>query len=330
MSCIERRPRCGDAVAASTPDPLVRLGSLTAVLVSLASSIGSAIGSAIEHPIATFVLMLLGASCMSALVVLIVILFAVDNCAPVAGSPECVAGVVSRIVPAFSDLIVVVAPWMAQHDRVDVIVKSRYWDVVESGQAHVLCTAVEPPRRSEILRSYFKSDRVCQVNTAAIVGAIIGAIIGIIIMGLLVAAVVAALVVLVAFVAGACVGSWGVLCPLAIIAAVVVGAVIGALAALIGAAVAGLIVMAVTNGDPAPTQDSAGTAIQVGDLITVHGNMLRRDGRLLSMDKDDGANVLWWVTSSSLSGKVPASTPSEPFSYCDIDEVFPEDECGEV
>lgn len=45
----------------------------------------------------------------------------------------CYAGVVTEIEPSFSDGWSSLAPYAAQHDRIDVVVKPDYWNLVERG-----------------------------------------------------------------------------------------------------------------------------------------------------------------------------------------------------
>jgi hypothetical protein len=50
---------------------------------------------------------------------------------PTKGLKGCYAGVVTSITPSFDDFFSNIAPYAAQHDRVDVVVKPTYWDIVE-------------------------------------------------------------------------------------------------------------------------------------------------------------------------------------------------------
>jgi hypothetical protein len=55
----------------------------------------------------------------------------------------------------------------------------------------------------------------------------------------------------------------------------------------------------------------------VGDLVTVSGPMVRRE-------EDSGANVLWWVASSALHGRLVTTTA---FSYREVDDQLDVDAC---
>lgn len=235
---------------------------------------------------------------VAALVIIATVaVFAFDRCLQGDGLRECVAGVVNEIVNSFSSALDEIFPFTAMHDRVDVIVKSRYWDVVEHGNAFVFCTDSLRPRRSEIMRCYYYEERVCDAAGAAIVGAGIGGAAGII----------------AAAAVGAAIGcATVILCILAII----VAAIVAAVAALVGAFVGGQIGKAV-NEDTAPSAD--GTDLSIGDLITVFGNMKRRE-------TDNGANVFWWTSNTTLHGAISDAAP-RPFSYCEVNDELPIDAC---
>jgi hypothetical protein len=262
--------------------------------------------------------------------ILIIGYFRADRCNDAPGSAECIAGVVSTIVPSFQSAMDWLLPFTAMHDRVDVTLKSgttdipgRYWDVAETGGAYVYCSSDEFPRKSEILRTYFKSSKVCNGADGALLGAVIGAAIGVALAVVVAAAVAAALIF-----GGGCallgLESFGVACiVLAIVAAVIIAIAVVAACVIIGAAIVGIIAVEMTR-DTAPA-DAHGAHIIVSDFITVHGNMLRRD-------HDNTANVFWWVTidpeekAPALSGRADG-IPSNPFSHCEVDEQFALDAC---
>jgi hypothetical protein len=225
--------------------------------------------------------------------------FLIDRCNPTEGLQECVAGVVSNIVDDFSSTWDELLPFTAMHDRIDIVVKSRFWDVVEDNFAFVYCTSENIPRRSEIMRCYYFSQRVCDAARGAFIGGTIGAIGGVV-AGLLI---------------GAALCATGFLCILGIIIAALVAAAV----VLGGALIGGQIAKARSeNSTPA---DETGTVITTGDLITVCGNMLPRE-------HDNGANVIWWVENSMVSGRLSGSAPNNPYSYCEIDDEFTMDGCG--
>jgi hypothetical protein len=307
MACIERRPRCGTPDSSLVPTPLSKIGSVIGIISAIAGAVGGVIKATDTVVGIATSLGAAGSGTIAGLaagiaVIIIVGIYAFDRCVGTDGLQECVAGVVNEIVQDFSSALEEIFPFTAMHDRIDVVVKARYWDVVEDGNAKVLCTDEAPPRRSEILRCYYFTERVCNAAKGAQIGAGVGAAAG----------VVAAAAV------GAAIGcATVILC----IVALIVAALVAAAAALVGALIGGQIAKAVSDGDSPTAAD--GTEISVGDLITVNGNMVRRE-------EDEGANVIWWVSTSSLSGRMPDSVASNPFSYCDVDDVFTMDSCPRV
>lgn len=310
MACIDRRPRCGAAEVAVIPEPLSTIGAAFAWIFGAFGIIATVAGifekiSVVGGVLKIGSITIGGAAAGGALaglvagitIIAIVTAFALDRCVQGKGLLECIAGAVHKIVESFSSTLDELFPFSAMHDRVDVVVKSRFWDVVESGESFVHCTDESPPRRSEIMRCYYYEKRVCDAAMAGITGAGIGAVAGIIAGAAIAAAIGCATIIF---------------CLLAII----VAAIVAAVAALVGALIAGQIAKA-AGEDEAPS--AGGTVIGVGDLITVRGNMQRRE-------EDDGANVMWWVSSSDLHGQVRDGL-AEPFSYCEIDEELAMDGC---
>jgi hypothetical protein len=214
------------------------------------------------------------------------------------GLRECIAGVVSEVVGSFESFLDELFPFSAMHDRVDVVTKSRFWDVIENGEAFVHCTDEEPPRRSEIMRCYYYDRQVCDAASGAQIGAGVGAAGGVIAAAAVAAAIGCATVIL---------------CLIAIIVAVIVAAA----AALVGALAGGQIAKAASEDD-SPTA-LTGETLTVSDYVSVHGNMQRRE-------HDDGANVMWWARSTSLHGRASDGLP-RPFSYCEVNDELTGDAC---
>ena len=131
-----------------------------------------------------------------------------------------------------------------------------------------------------MIQTFYKSDAVC----AAGVGALIGAGVG----------VAAAVAIAVAIGVIGC--ATIILCLFALLLAAIIGAVI----ALVGAAAGGAIGRAAA-GDDSPTA-SGGAEIAVGQLVTVNG-------KLLTMEKFDLANVGWWAQNTTVHGSVAAAPP---------------------
>ncbi|MEO1250868.1 MAG: hypothetical protein AAFW81_00810 [Pseudomonadota bacterium] len=232
----------------------------------------------------------------AAVVLYTVITFAADRCNKVSGSRQCVAGVISHIENSFSSTLDDLLPFTAMHDRVDLIVKSDYWDIVESNQAFVFCTDDPIPRRSEILRCYYYDRRVCEAANGAATGAAVAAVPA----------------VLAAAAMGALIGCTTIIfCVLAIIVAALVAAAV----VLAGAAIGGHA----AKGEDQNPMDDDGSLILVGDLIAATGNMLRRE-------HDNSANVFWWTEATTVHGSITDTAP-RPFSYCEVNDELPLDGC---
>lgn len=317
MACIERRPNCGSPLPNADLEPLEDIAAVAAVIVSVVTAVVaviSAIGSitvegdVITIEIGDFVLTQFGsvagasvAFITAAIIVGTIILYKVERCNGNTGTRECIAGVVNEVVPDFADTVQTMFPFTAMHNRADMVIKSKFWDAAESGDAYVYCTDVEPPERSIIMRCYFYSSQVCSAMDGAIAGGIIGGLVGTAGgYGLMTAI--------------ACAGFF--LCLLVLLLVVAVAAIF----TLAGAAAGGNIAMASSGNSPAVVDD---LPVSVGDYLTVRGHMEQKG-------YDNGANVIWWVDvgSSSLSGQASSDVPSNPYSYCDLDEDFEEDACN--
>lgn len=310
MACIDDNPNCGQANVTATPESLVEVAGWIVKIfgaVGLAISVAKAIGAmsvsagviSIGGTTITAGLFAGGAVGTAAAVatLIVVVMSARDRCNPSEAEEQCVAGVVTSLTPSFSHTRDELLPWQAMHDRVDVLVKSVFWQTVELGDAFVFCTAEDRPRRSELLRCYFYEHRVCAAANGAAAGAAVGAVAGIVAAALIAAALCTTVV----------------LCLLGLVLA----AIVAVAAVLGGAAVGGQIAKAAAE-DEDPSADT-GEIISVGYLVTVRGPMEPRG-------YDDGANAMYWATRAQFHG---ASMSPEPFSYCEIDEEF-EDGCRPV
>jgi len=309
MACINDRPNCGaaaDVDLEAVEDVfkwIVILFGGAGALASLVGFLGliDLVGGTVS--IGPLVLSAGGAGMLlgfvvAATLVTIISLSANDRCTASTSSPECLAGVVVAVEDSFSSNWDEVLPWRAMHDRVDLVIKSDYWQVIESGNAYVYCTGevTENRRTSEIASCYFFDQRVCDAAMGAIRGAIIGGIVGIIAAAIIVAAMCATIF----------------LCILGLfLAAIVAGA-----AVLGGAAIGGQIAKA-NSTDEDPTTNT-GETIAIGHLVTTHGPMERRG-------YDNGANVLYWVDSAQFHG---VSMSPQPFSYCEINDELSMDGCN--
>lgn len=306
MACVGTTPNCGDANAGPSAESLKEVWgwirnifTIGGIIVGAIKFLGSASvsGGAITIGGVTLGAAAAGAMVGAAVAVatfVVVALSAYDRCHPSDAEEQCVAGVVTQLVPSFSSAAEDLLPWKAMHDRVDVLVKSHFWQIVEFGNAHVFCTKEERPRRSELLRCYFYEQRVCSAANGAVVGAAVGAIAGIIAAAIIAAAMCTTVI----------------LCLLGL----VIAAIVAAVAVLAGAFAGGQIAKA--GADDETPSASSGETLAVGHLVTVRGPMERRG-------YDDDANAIYWVTSAQLHG---SSMSPQPFSYCEINDEF-EDGC---
>lgn len=294
MACIARNPRCGTSAPSDVvPEPLTQVGAALGVLGAIIGALGAlgqiqavvaALGGAFGGGMIAGLLAVIG-------IIIIIGLFSLNRCIQGKGLATCIAGCVSNIKESFSDTVEDIFPFASQHNRVDVTVKSFFWDFVEQSGAFVFCTEEAYPRRSEIMRCYYYTERVCNAITGALYGAAVAGGAGLIVAAVAAAAIGCATVIL---------------CILALLVAVLIAVA----AALIGAFAGGQIAKAAS--DDSPPAANTGIAISVGDLVTVNGNMQQREF-------DDNANVLWWENSTAAHGRIADGTP-QPFSYCDIDE----------
>jgi len=205
------------------------------------------------------------------------------------GTSVCVAGVVSGTVHRFNAPTENLFPFIATHDRIDLVLKEHYWDVVEDQEANVFCTDASFERRSPIMRCYYFAEEVCNAGRGSLYGAVAGGV----------AAIVAAAIIAEA---AACVT------PITCLIVLVIIAIVALILVLAGALIGGTAGRA-TSHDTSPVADT-GRTLSEGIYVTVQGNMIKRD-------YDEGANVLWWETSTHYLG--PSTVTSRPFNHCDIE-----------
>lgn len=60
--------------------------------------------------------------------------------------------------------------------RVDLLVTSSFWDLVEGDASVVLCTDEDYPRRSELIHCYHSTLSICSAMTGTYVGVGVGAV----------------------------------------------------------------------------------------------------------------------------------------------------------
>lgn len=302
MACIATIPSCnfGNDVSG----PLGKFGAIVGILGTVGSvagligkitSVGAAGGGAIAAVVAVVA------------VIVIIALYADSRCNEPDGRPTCIAGCISDLRPSFSEAYETVFPFAGVPNRVDVTVKSFFWGFLEQGNAYVYCTGEPYPRTSEIIHTYYYTEKLCAAETGSLVGAGIGGAAGV------VAAIAATIAI-------GCATVW--LCILAIIVAILIAVV----AALLGAFAGGNIGRAVTEDNlpsgSGPLTPNSNTVLKIGHFITQNGNMVNGE-------EDNGANVFWWARTTTIHGEAAPGTP-QPFSYCEIDEQFTMDACERV
>ena len=314
MTCIDRQPECGLLEEVSTPfeEFLAGIGISITVLAGIIGFLKFVLDVKVVGGVVTVGTTALGSSATVALfgglasgvvaaitMIIFIGLHVADRCIQGEGRDSCAAGLVNGIVESFSSASDELLPFTAMHDRVDLVVKSRYWDLVESNNAFVHCTLGQFPRQSEILRCYYFDPQVCAAAKGSLIGGGLGAAAGVAVGAAAAVAIGCATVIL---------------CFLALI----VAAIIVIIAALLGAFAGGQIAKAAT--DPTSPETSSGQTLGGGDLITVRGGIQLRS-------HDEGANVMWWVLGTDLHGRISDGAPI-PWSYCEVDDELPVDGCA--
>ncbi|HVG28576.1 MAG TPA: hypothetical protein VM864_02545 [Pyrinomonadaceae bacterium] len=300
------KPICGTQGAGSTDSVWDSILLLWGLVGTVAGVIG-----AITNAAATTTIPILGitgagvgliglsAAAAALAVVFTVLAFAIDRCSHPDGLNTCSSGVVNEIVESFDEAADEVFPFIAMHDRVDVVVKRDYWHLVQNAAQFVKCAG--DSIGSPIIQCLYETPAVCAAAVGATVGAIVGGIGGIVV-GIIVGAAIG------------CAGS-GPFYFFCLLLACIIAAIIAAVIALVGAFIGGQIGKAAAD-DPSPT-NTEGSNIRLGDYITTKGN-------LIVSASFDGARVYWFVTETTLHGQ---STGSPQFSHTDPDTNLTMDAC---
>ncbi len=312
MPCIERRPKCGENSGADTEKtPFGKIGAFIGIIGTIIGVI-TGVATAVKAVTVTGGILTIGgvaiagaagagsiSAALAGITMIIIIgLYVSDRCTQGEGTTECLSGVVREIIASFNSGWDELLPFTAMHNRVDIVVKSRYWDIVEDKNAKVFCTEHPIPRRSEIMRCYYFTNQVCAAAKGSLYGGIAGAAAGVIVGALVAAAIGCATIIF---------------CLLALLVAAIV-----ALVVVIAAALAGGQIAKAVAGSSSPT-DASGMSIATGNLVSITGNMKQRD-------HDEKANVIYWVAVTAPHGII-SSTIALPYSYCDLDEQIPTDAC---
>jgi hypothetical protein len=307
---MPNKPLCGTAGQATGESILSRI--LT--WLGLAGTIGGILGAVTDALASTAIVTILGISTTAgmwlagvagAVVGLVIIVAAVvDRLSSRKGLAACYAGVVTSITPSFSDVGSNIAPYAAQHDRVDVVVKPTYWSLVERG-LNVYCDT--DSLMSPLIRGYHHSSEIVGAAVGSIVGGIVGAVAGI----LIAAAVVAAI---------------GCASVIGCLFALILAALIALVAVLILAFVGGQIGRAAagdSNPTGSPSGGGAAATIVTGDYVSINGNMVL-------YPEDDNAIVAWWVGNTTVHGRSASGEGtggSSPFPFTDPRDNLNPDAC---
>ena len=199
-----------------------------------------------------------------------------DKCiADPKGDSRCLSGVVETING--DDLGVF--PFAADHPSLDLVVKSKYWPVVEANDQakKIFCSNAGSP----ILKVFYKSGKVC--------GAALGAAVG--------AAIVGAAGVIAGAAAAAAIGcATVILCIFALLVAILIVAAAAIAGAWAGSAIGG------AAGDEVDMSSSDGSSISVRDLI-------KATGPTAIYTKFEGAMIQYWNVTTELLGRT-AESPS--------------------
>ena len=288
------RPSCGINIPSGTSSTVTIVVGTVGTIFSIAGSAG-AVWEGVAAGSTTFPLLV--AAVAGIAVFATVVYFAVDRCnqSP-KGEKGCVAGVIETITPAFTGSTVDNGfPFASQHDRVDVVVKKDYWDLIDAQSDFVFCSQAD---QSPMVPCFYYNPAVCNAGIGGSIGAGVG-VVG----GLLIAAVVVAAI--------GC-ATW-ILCLVALIVAVLIVVA----AAIIGAVTGGQIGRAATS-QPGPTSSgSEPQALQIGDYVTEQGSLVKY-GDL------DNALAFYFVQTTTLHGR-SFNLPS--YSHTDPDQNLVPDAC---
>jgi hypothetical protein len=297
------KPTCGSQ-GDSTDDLMKAILAIWGILGTIGSVIGFTAGAGAVVTILGITaagLIWLSAAGAALATVVTVLAFYWDRCLQDPdGKDACTAGVINEIVKSFSSTSEQIFWFTAQHPRVDVVVKSEYWDEVVQLALFVKCA--KDSEESPILQGFYYSDQVCAVGLGSLIGAVVGGVLGIL-----------AGVAIAAAIGCAATGPFYILC---LIVAILVAAIVAAIITYIGAGIGGGIAGAIAGTDEPPSDDS-GNVLHEGDYVSTFGKLITYGGL-------DGARVYWFVERTVLHGR---STGSPQFSYTDPDANLLEPAC---
>jgi hypothetical protein len=291
------RPNCGIHIPGGTSSTVTIVVGTVGTVFSIAGAAASVL-KGVAAGSTTFPL--LAAAVAGIAVVVTVIYFAVERCNQnPSGESGCMAGVIETITPAFTGSTLDNGlPFASQHDRVDVVVKKDYWDLIDAQSDFVFCSQAD---QSPMVPCFYYNPAVCNAGIGGSIGAGVGVVAGLLIAAAVVAAIGCA--------------TW-ILCLLALIVAVLIVVA----AAIIGAVSGGQIGRAATS-QPGPTSTGSqlvpSQPLQVGDYVTEQGN-LAKYGDL------NNALAFYFVKNTTLHGH---SFSSPSYSHTDPDQNLIPDAC---
>ncbi len=254
----------------------VLVGFVAGFLVSLANPIGGAI-------IGIFTAALIFCIFIASL------LAEEGQCYELEGTESCAAGVIIRVERSFSDEVDQWFSFLSQHNCIDLLVTSYYWERLEDGASGVLCTGEAGDRNSEYIRCYIYDPAVCSAYHGGVAGLAIGGILGIA-AGIAIAVAIGCATV--------------ILCLIAIIVGILAAIVLAVLGAIIGGH-AGR-----SSGEGGAGLDTVALPV-VGQILMVRGN--------LAQSTPGGVKIFWFVNELFPYGDA-ITTVDDPYSYCEIDE----------
>jgi len=280
------RPDCGVNIPGDTPSTGDTITGTVAALLGIAGAVAKIVG------ITTVSGALWGGIAVGAAITIIVAYFAYQRCkTDWPGEPGCMSGVIESITLAFSGNDVFI-PFASQHDRVDVVVKSAYWDLIDAQSPYVFCSARD---NSPMIPAFYYNSAVCDAGVGGVLGAAAGVAIG-------------------AYFAAAAVAAIGcatvILCIIALIVAALIVAAVTIIVALMGSQIAAQV--ASTSG-PALSDDPS-SLLKVGEYVTIQGNLMKNDDL-------NGALVFYFATKTTGYG-FSMNQPS--FSHTDPDQNIPD------
>lgn len=268
------------------------VATVTATVVSVIVGLATADYSGIFNGLIDF----LGISVMGGFVIIGVTVLIITvgvfyylwkaKCDEPEGSSRCATGVVNAIHG--EDLGVF--PFAADHPNIDLVIKSKYWSLIELGAVkNIFCSGANSP----VLKVFYKSPKVCGAASGAVAGSFIGGTGGVI--GGAIAAT-----------AIGCATVW--LCALAIFVLLVI---------IVAAAVAGA-----WAGSAIGAATAEGRAIEATDGRDINvGDYMKATGPTAIYNEFEGAMVQYFNEDTELFGR---TSELPPYSHEIPDNGIPE------